>query len=154
MRVWRICAEAYVASGLTGTGGLYVSGRWHHKGRPVVYTSATPSLAALEVLVHVDPSLAPSDLRLLEVDIPDKVPVETCDPMKLTADWQVHPAPLALQDFGSSWLSSLRTAVLSVPSAVMAMERNYILNPLHPDADQMRAVRALPFSFDPRLIQP
>jgi len=154
VRVWRICAQADVASGLTGTGGLYVSGRWHHKGRPVVYTSATPSLAALQVLVHVDPSLAPGDLRLVEIDIPDKVPVEACDPLKLTADWQVYPGPLALQDFGSSWLSSLRTAILSVPSAVMAMERNYILNPLHPDAQQMRAVRDLPFSFDARLLQP
>jgi RES domain-containing protein len=117
-----------------------------------VYTSATPSLAALEVLVHVDPSLAPDDGRLLEIEVPDQLEVETGDPVSLTPDWQAYPAPVELQDFGTQWLSSVRTAVLSVPSAVMPVERNYLLNPLHPDATKIRVVRELPFSFDARLV--
>lgn len=83
MRVWRISRQPHAAASLTGSGGLYVSGRWHHRGRPVVYTSATPSLAALEVLVHVDPALAPADLRLIEIDVPDGIDIETCDPALL-----------------------------------------------------------------------
>jgi RES domain-containing protein len=152
MRAWRISRQAYAGS-LTGRGGLYVSGRWHHQGWPVVYTSATPSLAALEVLVHVDPGLAPTDLRLIEIDVPDGIDTETCDPTLLTADWQRFPAPVALQDFGTEWLSSLRTPVLTVPSAVLAIERNYLINPAHPDASRIRIVREQAFSFDPRLIK-
>src|SRR5690349_14783389 len=137
MRVWRICRRAYAAASLSGSGGLYVSGRWHHRGRPIVSTSATPSLAALEVLVHVDRALAPADLRLIEIDSPDEIAIETCDPASLAADWQRFPAPVALQDFGSEWLAGVRTAILSVPSAVLALERNYIINPAHPDAPRI-----------------
>jgi RES domain-containing protein len=153
MRVWRICRQPHAVTSLTGRGGLYVSGRWHHRGQPIVYTSATPSLAALEVLVHVDLTLAPADLRLIELDVPDGIDIETCDPALLAPDWQVFPAPVVLQDFGSQWLMDVRTPVLSVPSAVLAIERNYLINPAHPDASRIRIVQDQAFSFDPRLIK-
>jgi RES domain-containing protein len=151
--VWRICPEAFVASALTGIGGLYAGGRWHHKGHQVVYTSATPSLAALEVLVHVDPALAPSEVRLIEIDVPEDLEVEAGDPAGMTGEWQKYPAPVELQDFGTQWLSSLRSAVLRVPAAVMPVESNYILNPKHPQFGGIRVIRDLPFSFDSRLLR-
>jgi RES domain-containing protein len=153
MRVWRISCQPHAASSLTGNGGLHVSGRWHHRGQPIVYTSATPSLAALEVLVHVDPALAPSDLRLIAIEVPEGIGIETCDSARLAADWQAFPAPAALQDFGSRWLSGVRTPILCVPSAVLAVERNYLINPAHPDARRIRMVHQQAFSFDPRLIK-
>jgi RES domain-containing protein len=152
MRVWRICRKAHAAAGLAGIGGLHVSGRWHHRGRPIVYASSTASLAALEVLVHVDPANAPSDLTLLAIDVPDDVAVETCDPTRLTPRWQAFPGPVELQDFGSTWLAEVRTAVLAVPSAVLPVERNLLLNPAHPHAARFRIVGEQPFSFDPRLL--
>jgi RES domain-containing protein len=152
VQVWRICAEPHVGNALQGSGGLYVSGRWHHRGRPVVYASATPSLAALEVLVHLDPALAPSNLRLIEITIPDQIQVEICNPASLTQRWNAFPAPQALQDFGSIWLATRRSAVMRVPSAVLAVESNYLINPLHPDAASIKSVRDLPFSFDLRLL--
>lgn len=152
MRVWRICPQPYVSSALAGLGGLYAAGRWHHRGQPIVYTSATPSLAALELLVHVDPALAPTDVRLLEIDVPSGVSVEGCDPETIIADWMSYPAPSELQDFGSKWLSSLRSAVLEVPAAVMPVESNFLLNPRHPQFARVSVVRELPFSFDSRLL--
>lgn len=152
MRVWRICRQPRAGSALAGLGGLYAAGRWHHKGQPVVYTSATPSLAALEVLVHVDAALAPNDERLLEIDVPSDLAVERCQPETITAEWSTYPAPEELQDFGSEWLASLRTAVLQVPSAVMPVESNFILNPGHPEFSRISVVRDLPFSFDSRLL--
>lgn len=154
MRVWRICPQQYVSSSLAGTGGLYASGRWHHRGQPIVYTSATPSLAALEVLVHVDPALAPNSVKLLEIDLPSELAVERCDPEKISADWMIYPAPSELQDFGSKWLSSLRSAVLQVPAAVMPVESNFLLNPRHPQFTQVSIVREVSFSFDSRLLPP
>lgn len=154
MRVWRISLGKYASACLTGAGGLYVSGRWHHRGQPIVYTSATPSLAALEMLVHVDAALAPPDLRLIEIEFPDELTVEVCDPATLTADWTAFPAPVELQTFGSTWLAEQRTSVLNVPSAVLPIERNYILNPVHLDSKHVRVVGEQPFSFDPRLLMP
>jgi RES domain-containing protein len=139
---------------LAGLGGLYASGRWHHRGQPIVYTSATPSLAALEVLVHVDPALAPTNVKLLELDVPSELAVERCDPEALSADWMTYPAPSELQDFGSKWLTSLRSAVLQVPAVVMPVESNFLLNPRHPQFAKVSIVREVPFSFDSRLLAP
>ena len=109
MRVWRISRQSHAATSLTGSGGLYVSGRWHHRGQPIVYTSATPSLAALEILVHVDPALAAMDLRLIEIEVPDGIDIETCDPAQLAIDWQCFRLPSCSK---TSDLSGYRTCVL------------------------------------------
>lgn len=152
MRVWRICRQPYAAAALEGLGGLYTSGRWHVKGHPIVYTAGSAALAALEVLVHVDPLTAPSDLRLLAIEIPDSLSVETLDPADLPVGWNAVPAPSELQSLGTSWLTSSRSAALIVPSAVIPVERNVLLNPRHPEIDQVRILSNEAFSFDPRLL--
>jgi RES domain-containing protein len=154
MRVWRICKGKDVATTMSGAGSSYASGRSHLKGSPVVYTSSTASLAALETLVHFDPALAPPDLRLLEIDVPDTLSLESFDPAGLPHDWRAYPGPVALQMFGSTWLRELRSVVLRVPSAVLpvAVEANYLLNPLHPEAEDLSIVEERPFTFDSRLL--
>jgi RES domain-containing protein len=108
----------------------------------------------LEVLVHVDPALAPTDVRILEIDVPPDLALESCEPETIISDWIIYPAPSELQDFGSKWLSSLRSAVLQVPAAVMPVESNFLLNPRHPQFAQVSIVREVPFSFDSRLLGP
>jgi RES domain-containing protein len=152
MRVWRICRKPYVDNALDGIGGMYTSGRWHTKGNPIVYTSSSASLAALEMLVHVDPLTAPSDLRLLAIEIPDDLPTTVLDPIMLLRDWSSVPAPASLQTLGVSWLTSGGSAVLSVPSAVITVERNLLLNPRHPEAQRIRIISTEAFTFDTRLL--
>lgn len=149
MRVFRICRKPYAA--IEGMGGMYTSGRWHSKGHPVVYTATSAALAALEVLVHVDPLIAPSDLRLLTVELPRQVSIRTIDPTSLPKRWSAVPAPRALQRLGTAWLTALRSAALVVPSAIIPIERNILLNPRHPDAGYARIVADEPFTFDTRL---
>jgi len=43
------------------------------------------------------------------------------------------------------------SAVLSVPSATVPSERNYLLNPMHLDFSKVTINKAVPFSFDSRL---
>lgn len=152
MRVWRI-SRLSASDKLSGIGGLHVSGRWHHRGHRILYTSATPSMAALEVLVHVDVATAPSDLGLLEIEVPDDITIETCDAAKLTRHWQDYPFPSELQDFGTKWLVEKRSAVLAVASVVIDVEINYLINPDHPDAARISIVSERPFVFDPRLLK-
>jgi RES domain-containing protein len=83
MRVWRICRKPYVDIALDGIGGMYTSGRWHTKGHPIVYTAYSAALAALEVLVHVDPLTAPPDLRLIAIELPDDLSTEVLDVLTL-----------------------------------------------------------------------
>jgi RES domain-containing protein len=39
---------------LDGSGGLYAAMRWNERGTPMLYCSASPSLAILETLANVD----------------------------------------------------------------------------------------------------
>lgn len=152
MRVWRLCRQPFAATALEGVGGLYASGRWHRRGRPIVYAASSAALAALEVLVHVDPLDAPDDLRLLTIELPDDLGVERVDAADLPTHWTAGPAPDELAALGSDWLMSRRSAALSVPSAVIPIERNLLLNPRHPDIARVRVVDDAPFTFDPRLL--
>src|SRR5271166_3781436 len=52
---------------------------------------------------------------------------------------------------GDDWLASRRSAVLSVPSAIVPESRNLLLNPVHPDAERASIAAVRPFAFDGRL---
>lgn len=151
MRVWRICRKAYAPDPLGGRGGLFTSGRWHTRGRRVVYTSSSLALAALEFLVNVDRSALPADLIQVEIDLPDDLEIDRVDRTRLPRHWRSYPAPEELQQIGNAWLAQQRTAVLQVPSAVIPEEHNYLLNPAHAGAKKLAIIRSESFIYDPRL---
>lgn len=152
MLLWRICRQPHASTGLDGRGGLFASARWHSRGHTIVYTASSRALAALEMLVHVTHRTAPADLRLLTIDLPDALAVESLEPAALPAGWNANPAPMALQAIGDQWLESLRGVALAVPSAVIPAERNVLLNPLHPDIRRVSVIEDEPFAFDARLL--
>jgi RES domain-containing protein len=110
---------------------------------------ATASLAALEVLVHF--SVLPRDFVLTEIHIPAAVAIESIDEGHLPADWQALSPSSSTQDIGRRWAVELRSAVLSVPSTIVLTERNYVLNPRHPEFGRIRFLASTLFRFDPRL---
>ena len=153
MRVWRICRRVHAADPLGGRGGLYAPGRWHPRGIRIVYTSATLSLAALELLVHVDRDLLPSDLVQIEIDLPDDLPLEQVKPGRLPSNWRRYPAPAALQRIGMAFIERGKSAVLRVPSAVIPDEDNCLLNPAHPAIERVKIVGRRALVLDPRLVK-
>lgn len=119
---------------------------------PAVYTAAHLSLAVLELLVHVPAREdLPTDLVAIPADFPDDLRIEEVGIAELPPNWRRTPAPGALADRGTAWLTATRTAVLAVPSAVVPREMNYILNPAHPDFRRIILGRAERFDLDPRL---
>ncbi|MFN9660505.1 MAG: RES family NAD+ phosphorylase, partial [Cyanobacteriota bacterium] len=127
MLVWRIAREIHCDTTLEGIGGLLVAGRWHRRGHPILYTSSSAALAALEVLVHLEPLQAPDDLRLLGLELPDDLAIETLDLTQLPNDWRSLPAPESTQSIGSAWLERRSSVALRVPSVIVAMESNVLL---------------------------
>ena len=117
----------------------------------MVYTSASLSLAALELFVHLAPDDAPDDLVSIPADIPDSVASDELRVSDLPADWRELPAPEALAAMGTRWAKEPRSAVLAVPSAVVPVERNFLLNPLHPAFRAIRIGPPEPFALDPRM---
>lgn len=149
MRIWRLCKRRHAA--LDGEGARRSGGRWNSSGVSVVYASATLSLAALELLVHLDPEDTPDDLVAIPLDVPEDVRVEGFALRDLTGDWRQTPAPRALQQLGDSWVRRGETAILSLPSVVVPAESNFALNPAHPDFGPIKPGRPESFRFDPRL---
>lgn len=149
MRVWRIASVTQ--SALDGEGARRYGSRWTPRGLPAAFASATLSLAALERFVHLDPDLDREDLIAIAVDIGVGIAIETVAVADLPADWRAYPAPPTLAPIGERWLRESRTAVLSVPSVVIPHERNFILNPGHPDFAALTIGPAESFSFDPRM---
>jgi len=112
----------------------------------MVYTAASPSLAVLEVLVHLDlPSeLLPDDYQLLTVNVPDDAPVSRIVDPVLDDD--------ACRQTGDAFLVDAAALALAVPSVVVPQERNVLLNPRHPDMGRVIVERSEPFRIDPRLV--
>jgi RES domain-containing protein len=145
----RSCRSACRA--LDSEGARRYGGRWNSPGTPLIYTASTASLAALELLVHVDPADAPGDLLLMTIEIPDQVRTEVLDESRLPARWNQSPAPPDCRALGDAWLAAGQSCVLSVPAAPMPEERDYLLNPAHADFAKVTVMSERRFRFDPRL---
>lgn len=148
MQLHRLCRRGFRA--LDGEGAFRYGGRWNTPGRPAVYTSRTLSLAALEYLVHLDASRAPTDLVALTLELPDGL-VTSLEVARLPARWRDLPADAACARLGDEWLASGSAVGLAVPSAIVPVEWNVILNPRHPEFHQVKVVGEEAFRFDARL---
>ena len=146
MIVHRIARAPFVA--LDGEGARLLGGRWNSPGRPAVYAAANPSLAVLEVMVHLDlpPDLMPPDYRLLAIEIPDGASSETL------ADVPADPA--ACIAAGDDFLARNGALFLVVPSVIVPLEHNAIINVRHREMSGVRLLSNEPFTFDPRLLDP
>ncbi len=151
MEVWRIVRARHAGTAFSGEGTRRSGARWNHPGTPLVYTAASPSLAILEILVGLDPEDAPAEFALLQAVVPQDVAVEVVEPAALPPNWNTYPGPETLRDWGDAWAKRNETCVLSVPSAIVPRERNYLLNPAHPDMARIQIAAPEAFTFDPRL---
>lgn len=148
MRLWRISNHA----DLSGEGGLRASGRWHSKGRRVVYLADHPASALIEVLAHleIDVEDFPADYQLLAIDAPDGIAVTALDAASLPPDWRAQT--LLTRARGDDWLRGGASALLCVPCAIVPSASNYLLNPAHADATRLSIAEIVRAPFDPRLL--
>lgn len=147
---WRIVKTRYADEAFRGEGARRYGGRWTSPGRPVVYTAEHASLAALEVLVHLGSSRLLNAYSILRCEF-DSALLRTLVPADLPVDWRSAPAPVSLRQIGDRWLTEQASPVLGVPSAVIPLEHNYLINPLHPEFPRLTLGSPEPFGFDPRL---
>jgi len=115
----------------------------------LLYCGANISLCALEILAHS--GAIPRNKVLIEVELPDDLDILALDDASLPPDWDAPVDQDSTKDLGTRWAEGKATAVMSVPSAIVRKERNYLINPLHPDFSRIRFSSPEPFVFDPRL---
>jgi RES domain-containing protein len=151
MLVWRLTRKAHADEPLTGEGARRFGGRWNHAGTAIVYTSATLSLAVLEFLVNLPISDLPDDLVSIKIDAPDSLSRKDIAVEDLPDRWRAFPAIEELRDIGTDWAREAKTAILAVPSVVIPSENNYLINPNHPDHEQVAILSVESFALDVRL---
>jgi RES domain-containing protein len=153
VKVYRLCKSKYAATAFDGEGAFQFGGRWNSCGTRMVYTAESLSLAVLEMLVHFQDEAFFTAYCFIEATINKKMiaSIENINP--LPKNWQASPAPFAVQKIGDDWAKKQSTAVLRVPSAIIATEFNYLINPIHPDFSRIVYGEPQSFVFNERLLK-
>jgi RES domain-containing protein len=76
--------------------------------------------------------------------------IEEVDIGLLPSNWQEPSAYPELQKIGEEWHRLKRSPILKVPSAIVPVEYNYMLNPEHPQLDFLASL-PIEFKFDRRM---
>jgi RES domain-containing protein len=153
--VWRLTPPQF-ARALDGEGSRLAGGRWNSPGRRALYTSSHLSLCVLEVYVHMPLELRAelADFEAIRIEVPDSAAKSEIS-IKQFADLMTTRDPLvACQTIGDDWLARGSDLILQVPSVVVPEDPNLILNPAHPQMDEVFIASTRRFRFDPRLAAP
>ena len=115
----------------------------------MLYTAEHISLAALEMLVHINFDEVPISFCLLLIKIPDNVTVTELKYDRLKKAWEDDESYTAW--IGTEFIKEQSSLCMKVPSAVISEEHNFLLNPLHSDYKKIHIQEVKPFNFDKRL---
>lgn len=141
-------ARTTAAKAFSGEGSLHYALRWNSLGTRLVYTSTSVALACLETLVHMQ-MLARSEERwLFTIEVPDRFVEEL---RELPRDWNAEPAVAASRAVGDRWIAEARSVALLVPSVIVPVEQNALINPRHPGFRLEWVRKPERFRYDPRL---
>jgi RES domain-containing protein len=151
MTVYRISPCKYIMQ-LTGYGAFLNGGRWNSKDKFMLYSSYSPALAMLETLAHFSAHYAPDNYCIIALEVPNHL-IGELQTKDLPKDWQVSPGPTALQQIGDHFLDSQQFVGLKVPSSIIDLDFNLLLNPQHPFFYKIKIVHQASFSFDKRVLQ-
>ena len=151
IKTWRLVKSRFVRHAFDGEGARLYGGRWSSPGSAVVYTSATASLAVLEIFANIQRGDLLASFTLFSCTFEDSL-LSRIDVSDLPANWRQSPAPARLQEIGDEWLRNSSSAVLQVPSSIIEHESNYLLNPRHRDFKRVKRSAPQPFVFDLRLV--
>jgi len=159
---YRLTRAAYALNApqaLSGVGGLYDDGRWHSRGRAIVYAAEDTSVCLLERIVHADERVAerPSDLVMLTLHIP-RISSSHYSAAELGAvdpNWR-DEGNATCRRVGDLWLAQAKYCALIVPSAANPLALNVLLNPAHAEFHRVIAantpLEAHPIELDRRVI--
>ena len=149
MFVYRVSKQKY-SDDLSGEGARLHGGRWNHKMTACIYTSESRALAILEFTVNVNIEVIPRALSITTFEIPNQAIIEINE-TDLPGNWKEVPAPSNTKDFGTNLLKTANSLVIKIPSIIIPLEFNYLLNPSHADKKQFKIINTQDFLYDVRI---
>ncbi len=147
MLVYRIGHKNYIGS-LSASGA---DGRWASEGRKVIYCAESLALAFLENMVKRQGVGFNSDFRIVVIEIPDTLAIETIDAGSLKNGWRDPRDYGICQQHGNKWYNEAKRPVLKVPSAILTDSNNYVIKALHKDFNNVRIVSVSDLVPDERI---
>jgi RES domain-containing protein len=150
MIVYRVANVKYKDETLSGVGAEKVGGRWNKIGTRAVYCSENISLALLEYYVHSkDVSNLPKAILVAKIQIPDDFVIgELVD---LPERWNQYPYSSKTTEIFSNLAKDRNFFALRVPSTIVGLENNYILNPLYKEFGKVEILEFIELPIDDRL---
>jgi RES domain-containing protein len=152
IRSWRLIKAVYADDAFAGEGARRGGGRWNSKGVRMVYTSGSLSLATLEVMVHTPFYSTLKNYVCIPIDFDPgfSLSIRLED---LPDNWQTDPIPQSVKEVGDRWIHNYESVILKVPSAIIPVDYNYLINPLHQDFSKVIVHSPQKFAFDPRILK-
>ncbi len=150
MVVYRVANSRYKQSTLSGIGAEKVGGRWNEVGTRAVYCSENISLALLEYYVHSDKiSKLPKDILVAKIEFPDEFIIEELE--FLPDRWNQYPYSSKTTNVFTNLARNRDFFALKVPSTIVGLESNIILNPLYKDFGKVEISDFIELPIDERL---
>ena len=151
MIVYRVVNKKYIDSTLTGIGAEKVGGRWNEIGTRAVYCSENIALALLEYYVHSDNvANLPKEILIAKIEIPKNFIIKEMD--SLPEGWNKYPYSSQTTKKFTILAKDRNFFALKVPSTIVPLEHNYILNPLYKDFGKVEIVEFIDLKLDERLL--
>jgi RES domain-containing protein len=116
----------------------------------VVYASDSSALAALEALAHSDRRRFERRFLAYRLRLPERLVLTLAD-RDVPPDWRDRPVSIGARRVGDGWVREGASVALSVPSVLVPLERNIVVNPGHPDFRGLEVSDTIEFVFDARL---
>ena len=147
---WRITREKYIDETFTGEGAKLWGGRWNPVGHPAVYCAESLSLAILELIVHLEDDNDINSFMAIPVSFSPKIILSLLK-SKLPKRWDSLPIGPESIAVGKKWLDEKKFPILEVPSTVVPIESNFVLNPLHSDFSSLEIGKPQAIHIDSRI---
>jgi len=150
MVVYRVANVKYKEATLSGIGAEKVGGRWNEKGTRAVYCSENIALALLEYYVHSE-NIAnlPQHIVVAKIEIPDELIIHEVE--ELPEYWNQYPYSTKTTTLFTELAKDRNFFALKVPSTLVPLEHNFVLNPLYKNFGQIEILEFLELPIDERL---
>ena len=149
---YRIFKTKYSDSWFDGKGAYLFGGRWNPPRTRVFYSSETLALATLEILVNVNDSSILSSFSYASIGFESSSVMKIEEIFDLPKNWRTRPLNEDTQAIGKRWYDDGMSLVLSVPTALLPLGRNYIFNVDHLDFPKLDLGKAKPIAIDDRSV--
>lgn len=150
MIVYRVANVKYKDTTLTGIGAEKVGGRWNSVGTRAVYCSENISLALLEYYVHSENiAYLPKKILIAKIEFPDEFEIEELS--ELPERWNQYPYSSKTTQIFTNLAKDRNRFALRVPSTIVGLESNIILNPLFKDFGKVEVLEFIELPIDNRL---